>query len=229
MRPDFSLPPPLPCVHDCVHESECVLASLWETPQRRAGLYRLATPVHRGQPASNRKCVYKWGSYFYCFHHFTRSTISLTLSPSTSPSLFSGTSSYFSSLRCLPPAFAHWSLKVQQKLAFRSSSPPQPGFQGFRSPSGILLPWFPRRRTLCPRDSSWPPQKHNFEPNFPQSSSFVLMGLPCDLLSSKRVQEKEKWFGLLEIMPHSSLSAHITLSNGCLHRFEFKWNLRCSC
>lgn len=77
--------------------------------RRGAGLYRLATPVHRGQSASNRKCVYKWGSYFYCFCHFTRSGISLILSPSTSLS-FSGTSSYFSSLccpppPCLPPAF----------------------------------------------------------------------------------------------------------------------------
>lgn len=94
--------------------------------RRGAGLYRLATPVHRGQSASNRKCVYKWGSYFYCFCHFTRSTISLILSCSTSLSFFSGTSSYFPSLGCPPPsllpAFVRWSLKVQN-LAFRSSSP----------------------------------------------------------------------------------------------------------
>lgn len=48
--------------------------------QHGADLYRLASPVHRGQSASNRKCVYKWGSYFYCFCHLTRSTISLFLS-----------------------------------------------------------------------------------------------------------------------------------------------------
>lgn len=73
-------PPTHPCVHDCVYDREgatkCVLASVGEMLQHRADLYRLATPVHRGQSASSRKCVYKWGSYFYCFHHFTRSTSS---------------------------------------------------------------------------------------------------------------------------------------------------------
>lgn len=145
------------CVSVCLRErgAECVLVRVWEMLRCWAGLYRLATPVHRGQSASNRKCVYKWGSYFYCFCHFTRSNISLITS-STSLSFFSGTSSYFSSLRCLLPAFVRWSLKVQ-KLAFKSSSPSHPGFQGSRSPSGILLSWFPHHRTLCPRDSAWHP------------------------------------------------------------------------
>lgn len=163
MRPDFSLPSP--CVRDCEHErergTENVFVSVWEILRRRADLYRLATPVHRGQSASNRKCVYKWGSYFYCFCHFTRSAISLIPSPSTSVSFFSGTSSYFSSLCFLPPAFVRWSLKVQ-KLALKSFIPSRPGFQGSRSPSGILLPWFPNHRTLCPRDSAW------HQPSVPQ-------------------------------------------------------------
>lgn len=124
------------CLPVCIRQGErkretlsvcsCVFVSVWEMLRRGAGLYRLATPVHRGQSASNRKYVYKWGSYFYCFCHFTRSTISLILSPSASLSFFSGTSSYFSSLSCPPPsllpAFVRWSLKVH-KLAFRSSSP----------------------------------------------------------------------------------------------------------
>ncbi len=149
-----------------------MFVSVWEMLRRGAGLYRLASPVHRGQSASNRKCVYKWGSYFYCVCHFTRSTISLLLSPSTSLSFLSGTPSYFSSLRCpppcLPPAFVLWSRKVQ-KLAFRSSSPlfsspllssPLLLTQVSRAPGvhqGFSCPGFPTVGHSVP-------QKYNFRP-----------------------------------------------------------------
>lgn len=55
----------------------CMFVSVWEMLRHGGSLYRLATPVHRGQSTSNKKCVYKWGSYFYCFYHFTGSIISL--------------------------------------------------------------------------------------------------------------------------------------------------------
>lgn len=44
--------------------------------QHAVNLCRLATPVHQGQSACNKKCVCKWGSYFYCFHYFAGSAIS---------------------------------------------------------------------------------------------------------------------------------------------------------
>lgn len=145
--------------------------------QHGACLYRLATPVHRGQPASNRKCVYKWGSYFYCFCHFTRSTSSLILSLSLSPPSFAECPPTFPTI-CRPPpsllpGFVSLSMKVQ-KLAVRSSSflfflssssVPSPGFEGSTSPSGILLLWFyPLFDSLSSRQllANSVPQKRTF-------------------------------------------------------------------
>lgn len=103
-----SLPSPLLCAWRCVYErqrrgTEYMFDGEWEMLQQEADLYRLATHVHRGQSASSRKCVYKWGSYFYCFCHFTRSPSNRSLLY-TSFSFFSGTSSYFSLHYCLPTA-----------------------------------------------------------------------------------------------------------------------------
>lgn len=144
-------PPTYPCVHDCVYYREggtkCVLASVGEMLQHRADLYRLATPVHRGQSASSRKYVYKWGSYFYCFHHFTRSTSShffslyLTL-------LFWNVLVLF-----LGPSTCFCSLITESVEVFRSFSST---YHLSRSPLGSLGPRFPHCRTLCPWDSSCP-------------------------------------------------------------------------
>lgn len=125
--------------------------SVWEMLQRGADLYRLATPVHRGQSASNRKCVYKWGSYFYCFCHFARSTISLFLSLSHSLSLSRSLSLCLFFLErpltffcTLLPSTCFGSLITVHELVFRSFIPIDPGFQDSRSPLRSLLPWFPR-------------------------------------------------------------------------------------
>jgi len=152
MWPDLS-PPSTPRVWISVSvrqrekhtRTHSVLVCVCEAPQRAAGLCRLATPVRRGQSASNRKCAYKWGSYFYCFCHFTRSTIALILSPSPLL-LFSGTSSYSSSLT---PPFLLPVVRFPkaQKLAFRSSSALLTKvFQSLQEHvSGILLPWSPQQ------------------------------------------------------------------------------------
>lgn len=81
-----------------------MLDSEWEMLQQEADLYRLATHVHRGQSASSRKCVYKWGSYFYCSCHFTRSPAYRSFLY-TLLSFFSGTSSYFPLHYCFPLLF----------------------------------------------------------------------------------------------------------------------------
>ena len=81
MLPDFSPLPSHVCMDVCMKERKrlnvhpCIFVTEWET-WHRAGLYRLATPV-RGQSVNSRKCVHKWGSYFYCFYHFSGSAISL--------------------------------------------------------------------------------------------------------------------------------------------------------
>lgn len=146
----FASPPsllPHSCMHDSVYErqrrgTEYVFDSEWEMLQQEADLYRLATHVHRGQSASSRKCVSKWGSYFYCFCHFTRSPSSRS-SFYNLLSFFSGTSSYFSLHHCFTET---------AEVRFEKFLPTLPGFQASVHPSGSFLPWFPH----CPMDSSRP-------------------------------------------------------------------------
>lgn len=134
--------------------TEYVLDSEWETLQQEADLYRLATHVHRGRSASSRKCVYKWGSYFYCFCHFTRSP-SYRSPLYTLLSFFSGTSSYFPLHYCIPTTFWFFLCVLNTEAAEVSAEkflPTLPGFQASVLPLGTFLPWFPH----CPVDSSKP-------------------------------------------------------------------------
>lgn len=104
--------------------------------------------MHQGQSASNRKCVYKWGSYFYCLYHF-RGVDHLTLSVSLSlphapyflerPLAFPHlvfVRSFFH------PAFDRWPPKAQ-KLAFRSSP-----LRAQETHVGLSCPGFPASDTL---------------------------------------------------------------------------------
>lgn len=154
MWPDFFASPPF---HSCVHDGVCerrrrgtkyVLDSEWEMLQQEADLYRLATHVHRGQSASSRKCVYKWGSYFYCFCHFTRSP---SYRASVLLSFFSGTSSYFLLHYCFPLLFM---LDTETaEVSFEKVSPYLGRFPGLRAAIGefsaLVFPLF-HGQALCP-------------------------------------------------------------------------------
>lgn len=136
--------PPHSCVHDGVYKrqrrgTEYVFDSEWEMLQQAADLYRLATHVHRGQSASSRKCVCKWGSYFYCFCHFTRSP-SYRSSLYTLLYFFSGTSSYFPFHPCFP-LFIFLNTETAE-VSFEKLLPTFPGFQASVHPLGSFLPWF---------------------------------------------------------------------------------------
>lgn len=197
--------------------------------QRGADLYRLASPVHRGQSASNRKCVYKWGSYFYCFCHLTRSTISLFLSLYLTLLPIWNVLLLFLTLLSSTCFCSLITWKQKQKLVFRSFSPTSPGFQDSRSPLGNLLPWFPHCRTLCPRDSSWPPHcptEIQLSSNLPQTSSYsTLIGLPWTGLERMVVLGRSRkgkvvWIAWLTSHSKVTLCSQIIV---CIN-FEFRLN-----
>lgn len=154
------------CACSCVFVSVCLM------PQRAAGLFRLATPVHRGQSSSNRKCVYKWGSYFYCVRHFTRSTSTLILY--LTRLLFQNILLLFSVVLLFSPTCVCSLIPESAEVSFLEvpllSSP------RFLGPPGI------HQGCSCPGHAVLG-QLHS-----------TLTGIPCVLLCSRRVRKSKSYF-----------------------------------
>lgn len=133
--PDFHLPslPPSPilCAWRCVWKTEkggwIRVTVSGRGCSRKADLYRLATHVHRGHSASSRKCVYKWGSYFYCFLPLHKVTILQIFPLYLTLLLFWSILLLFLALLSSHYFFC-WTLKLQ-KLVLGSFLPTMPGFQ----------------------------------------------------------------------------------------------------
>lgn len=140
-------------------------------PQRAAGLFRFATPVHRGQSSSNRKCVYKWGSYFYCVRHFTRSTSTLILY--LTRLLFQNILLLFSVVLLFSPTCVCSLIPESAEVSFLEVPLLTKVFRASRNPS---------EGCSCPGHAVLG-QLHS-----------TLTGIPCVLLCSRRVQKSKSYF-----------------------------------